>query len=66
MPLQCLIQKQANGLPITNHQEYKIEYQLKARSGRTVISFDLEERAREEASRRGLTCFRVTTITEKI
>lgn len=66
MPSQCLIQKQVNGLPITDREEYKIEYQLKARSGRTVMSFDLEERAREEANSRGLTCFRVTTITEKL
>lgn len=66
MHSQCLIQKQANGLPITDREEYKIEYQLKAQSGRTVMSFDQEERAREEANNRGLSCFRVTTITEKL
>lgn len=66
MRSQCLIQKQVNGLSITDREEYKIEYQLKAQSGRTVMSFDQEKRAREEANRRGLACFRVTTITEKL
>jgi len=66
MPSQCLIQKQVNGLSITDRKEYKIEYQLKSGSGRVVMTFDREVRAREEAASRGLTCLRVTTITEKL
>lgn len=61
----CSIQKQIQGLPITN-QEHKIEYQIKSQTGRIVMSFDNEERAREEAISHGLNCFRVTTITEKL
>ena len=66
MTSKCLIQKQIDGLPIANIQNYKVEYQLRAQSGRTVISFDREERARQEAKSRGLTCFRVTTITQQL
>jgi len=66
MHSQCLIQKQMRGLPLIEHDNHKIEYQLKSGSGRVVMTFDREVRAREEAASRGLTCFRVTTITEKL
>ena len=66
MHTQCFIYKQINGLPLKEENNYKIEYHLKARSGRTVMTFDDENSARTEGNNRGLTCFRVTTITEKL
>jgi hypothetical protein len=47
MQSQCLIQKQINGLPITDHEEYKIEYHLKTRSGVLIAVYDDLERAEE-------------------
>lgn len=66
MQEQCPVQRQIKGLPLNPTDNYKTEFQLRAGSGRVVMSFDQEERAREESAIRGLTCFRVTTITEKI
>jgi len=66
MPTQCLIYKQTQGLSLKPQDNHKIEYQLKSQSNHIVMSFDEESRAREEAISRGLACFRVTTITEKL
>jgi hypothetical protein len=66
MQQHCLIQRQAEGLPLKSADDYKIEFQLRAKSGRAVISYDDEEKARKESIERNLTCFRVTHITEQL
>ena len=66
MHTQCFIQKQINGLSLKEENDHKIEFQLKSNSGRVVMSFDDEDRARTEGTNRGLACFRVTIITEKL
>lgn len=66
MQEQCLMQRQIEGLPLKPTNNYKTEFQLRADSGYVVMSFDREERAREESVKRRLTCFRVTTIIEKL
>ncbi len=66
MPKQCLIERQINGLSLNPTNDYTTEFQLRANSGRIVMSFDQEEKAREESNKRGLNCFRVTTIIEKL
>ena len=62
----CPVQRQIKGLPLKSTDNYKTEFQLRAGSGRVVMSFDQEERAREESVKRGLTCFRVTIIVEQL
>lgn len=59
------LQMQGETLP---QQEVKIEYLLKSKNGRTVMSFDenSEVRAKEEASRRGLKLYRQTIICEQL
>ena len=66
MQEQCLIERQIKGLPIKPTDSRKIEFQLRSRSGHVVISFDRQERALEESIKRGLKCFRVTTIVEQL
>jgi len=66
MQEQCPVQRQIKGLPLKPTDNCKTEFQLRAGSGRVVMSFDREERAREESAKRGLTCFRVTTIIEQL
>jgi hypothetical protein len=66
MQEQCLIQRQIEGLSLNPTDDCKTEFQLRAGSGRIVMSFDQEERARKESAMRGLTCFRITTIIEQL
>lgn len=63
--IKLSVQRQIIGEPICT-TDAKIEYQLKSSRGRLVMSFQDEQRAREEAVARSLTAFRVTTYTEKL
>lgn len=60
------IEKQKNGLPLHPSNETQIDYVLKSKRGRPVMSFSEEKRAREEAQARNLDLYRVTTFTEKL
>jgi hypothetical protein len=44
----------------------KEEYHLKAKSGRTVMTFENPDRATQEGERRKLDVYRVTTVAELI
>ena len=66
MQQQCLIERQINGLPMKVENDYKVEFQIRANSGRVVMTFDNQERAREESLKRGLNYFRITTIIEQL
>lgn len=74
---QCLIEIQKQGLPLpgTTEAEVKEEFQIRASSGRVVMSFSSEELARNWASAQFKThkhkaarvhLFKVTTITEQL
>lgn len=66
MQTPCPISLQKHGLPLDNHEDHKTDYQLKSKSGRVVMVFTDEARAKEEAANRSLDCFRVTTFVEKL
>ena len=65
--MEHLIQKQIQGLPLSDKMSVRTEYQLRARgSGRVVLAYEDKERALQEAFKRNLKCFFVTTISEQI
>ncbi|WP_290877805.1 hypothetical protein [Aquabacterium sp.] len=60
-----MIKLQKAGEPLPN-QNIKVEYHLKSKTGRPVMTFDSQIRADCEAAKRDLDLYRVTTITEKL
>ena len=65
------IRAQIMGKPLSLGHDHKVDFVLKSKRGRAVMSIagngqESLNRAEEEADKRGLDLYRVTTITEKL
>lgn len=76
-PNKTIIEAQKQGLPLPNQNEpeVKVEYQIRASSGRVVMAFDSQELLDKWAQAQFTThkhkaarvhAFKVTTITEQL